>query len=37
MKLIFILDIDGVLTDGKFYYSEKGKYTNALEQMIQML
>lgn len=25
MKLFFILDIDGVLTDGKFYYSEKGK------------
>lgn len=25
MKLIFILDIDGVLTDGKFYYSDKGK------------
>jgi 3-deoxy-D-manno-octulosonate 8-phosphate phosphatase (KDO 8-P phosphatase) len=22
---IFILDVDGVMTDGKFYYSEKGK------------
>jgi 3-deoxy-D-manno-octulosonate 8-phosphate phosphatase (KDO 8-P phosphatase) len=22
---IFIIDVDGVLTDGKFYYSEKGK------------
>ena len=24
-KLNFILDVDGVLTDGSFYYSEKGK------------
>ena len=22
---IFVLDVDGVMTDGKFYYSEKGK------------
>jgi 3-deoxy-D-manno-octulosonate 8-phosphate phosphatase (KDO 8-P phosphatase) len=22
---VFILDVDGVMTDGKFYYSEKGK------------
>ena len=28
-KTIFILDLDGVLTDGKFYYSEKGKLLKA--------
>jgi 3-deoxy-D-manno-octulosonate 8-phosphate phosphatase (KDO 8-P phosphatase) len=22
---IFIIDVDGVMTDGKFYYSDKGK------------
>ena len=22
---VFILDVDGVMTDGKFYYSNKGK------------
>ena len=26
---IFILDVDGVMTDGKFYYSEKGKVMKA--------
>ncbi len=28
-KTIFILDLDGVLTDGKFYYSEEGKVLKA--------
>lgn len=28
-KMIFILDLDGVLTDGKFYYSRKGKLLKA--------
>jgi len=26
VPLNFILDLDGVLTDGKFYYSQEGKY-----------
>ncbi len=26
---IFILDVDGVMTDGKFYYSEEGKILKA--------
>jgi len=26
---VFILDVDGVMTDGKFYYSEKGKVLKA--------
>lgn len=25
MKAVFVLDVDGVLTDGKFYYSIEGK------------
>ena len=25
----FILDLDGVLTDGKFYYSQDGKFLKA--------
>jgi 3-deoxy-D-manno-octulosonate 8-phosphate phosphatase (KDO 8-P phosphatase) len=25
----FVLDLDGVLTDGKFYYTNKGKYMKA--------
>jgi 3-deoxy-D-manno-octulosonate 8-phosphate phosphatase (KDO 8-P phosphatase) len=25
MSIIFVLDLDGVLTDGKFYYSKEGK------------
>ena len=25
MNFVFILDVDGVLTDGKFYYSSEGK------------
>ena len=26
---IFILDVDGVMTDGKFYYSQEGKILKA--------
>jgi 3-deoxy-D-manno-octulosonate 8-phosphate phosphatase (KDO 8-P phosphatase) len=28
-RIILILDLDGVLTDGKFYYSDKGKILKA--------
>lgn len=29
MKYLFVIDVDGVLTDGKFYYSSAGKIVKA--------
>ena len=30
----FILDVDGVLTDGSFLYSKEGKYIKNLDHMM---
>ena len=34
---IFIFDVDGVMTDGKFYYTSEGKMMKSLVQMTMML
>ncbi|WXG60790.1 hypothetical protein VB002_04535 [Campylobacter concisus] len=34
---IFILDVYGVMTDGKFYYSADGKIMKILDQTTMML
>ena len=34
---IFILDVDGVLTNGQFLYTDKGKVMKIFGRMIMML